>query len=60
MLGNPSEARELVRQVIKERVMERAGIETIVYFGEEINVVKSEDGSLRYNLLRLRKSFALL
>lgn len=60
MIANRSEARELVKQIVKERLADKVGVHNIVYFGEEITVTRSEDGAIRFNLPRLRKSFVFM
>ncbi|MGD0276635.1 MAG: hypothetical protein ABSB79_11410, partial [Syntrophales bacterium] len=54
------EVKELLRQIVKKRLVERVGVQNIVYSGEEVNVIKGQDGSIRFNLPRLGKSYAYL
>ena len=60
MLANRGDARDLVKQIIKERLAEKAGVQDIVYMGEEVNISKGTDGTVRFNLPRLYKSFVLM
>lgn len=54
------EVKELLRQIVKERIVDRVGVQNIVYSGEEVNVVREQDGAMRFNLPRLKKSYAYL
>ena len=54
------ETRELVKRLVRERIVERAGVRNIVYGGEEIYVSKVEDGPMRINLPRLKKSYVVM
>lgn len=60
MLASRNEARELIKQLVKERLFEKVGVQNLVYFGEEVTVIRAEDGLVRFNLPRVRKSYALL
>ena len=60
MLANRGDARDLVKQIIKERLAEKTGVQDIVYMGEEVNITKGADGTVRFNLPRLYKSFVLM
>ena len=54
------ETRELVKRLVRERVAEKAGVQNIVYGGEEICVSNVEDGPMRLNLPRLKKSYVVM
>ena len=60
MLANRGDARDLVKQIIKERLAEKTGVQDIVYMGEEVNITKGTGGTVRFNLPRLYKSFVLM
>jgi aspartate/glutamate racemase len=57
---NSDEKRELVKRLVRERVVERAGVQNIVYGCEEICVSNVEDGPIRFNLPRLKKSYVVM
>ncbi|MGO9137582.1 MAG: hypothetical protein ACLP9S_09895 [Syntrophales bacterium] len=57
---NNDETRELVKRLVRERVAEKAGVQNIVYGGEEICVSNVEDGPMRINLPRLKKSYVVM
>jgi hypothetical protein len=57
---NSDETRELVKRLVRERIAERAGVQNIVYGGEEIYVSNVEDGPMRFNLPRLKKSYVVM
>jgi len=57
---NSDEKRELVKRLVRGRVVERAGVQNIVYDGEEICVSNVEDGPRRFNLPRLKKSYVVM
>jgi hypothetical protein len=59
-MGNSDETRELVTRLVRERLAEKVGVRNIVYHGEEINVTRAEDGPMRFNLPRLKKSYVVM
>jgi len=56
-MANIDEGRELVKRLMRERLVEKVGANNIVYHGEEINVTVGDDGRMRFNLPRLRKAY---
>ena len=54
------DARELVKQLVRERIADKAGVPNIVYHGEEISVTTGADGLKRYNLPRMKKSYVVM
>jgi len=60
MSENRDEVRELVKRLVKERLVDKAGVQNIVFMGEEIHVTNPEDGPMRFNLPRLKKSYVLM
>jgi hypothetical protein len=59
-MTNNDEARELVKRLVKERLVEKVGVRDIVYHGEEINVTIEEGGPMRFNLPKLKKSYVVM
>ena len=59
-MANSDEARELVKRLVRERLVEKVGVQNIVYHGEEVNVTIAEDGPMRFNLPRLKKSYVVM
>lgn len=59
-MANSDETRELVKRLVRERLVEKVGVRNIVYHGEEINVTRTEDGQMRFNLPRLQKSYVVM
>jgi len=57
---NNDETRELVKRLVRVRLVEEVGVQNIVYGGEEIYVSKVEDGPMRINLPRLKKSYVVM
>jgi hypothetical protein len=60
MLAKDDEVRSLVKRMINLRLAETVGVQNITFAGEDIEVAKVEDGSMRFNLPRLKRSFAFL
>ena len=40
--------------------MEKVGVRNIVYHGEKINMTIAEDGLMRFNMPRLKKSYIVM
>jgi hypothetical protein len=59
-MANNDDARELVKRLVRERLVEKAGVPNIVYHGEEISVTTGADGLKHYNLPRLKKSYVVM
>lgn len=59
-MANNDEVRELVKRLVRERLVEKVGVQNIVYHGEEINVIIAEDKPMRFNLPRLKKSYVVM
>lgn len=59
-MANNDDARELVKRLVRERLVEKAGVPNIVYHGEEISVTTGADGLRHYNLPRLKKSYVVM
>jgi len=57
---NSDETRELVKRLVRVRLVQKVGVQNIVYGGEEICVSNVEDGPMRFNLPRLKKSYDVM
>ena len=57
---NSDETRELVKRLVRVRLVQKVGVQNIVYGGEEIFVINVEDGHMRINLPRLKKSYVVM
>jgi hypothetical protein len=60
MLAKDDEVRNLVKRLIKLRLAETVGVQNITFAGEDIEVAKVEDGPMRFNLPRLKKSYVVM
>ena len=59
-MAKSDETRELVKKLIRERLVEKVGVQNIEYQGEEIIVTITEDEPMRLNLPRLKKSYVVI
>lgn len=60
MSAECDEVRDLVKRLIELRLAEKVGVQNVTFGGEDIQVTKAEDGSMKFNLMRLKRSFVLL
>ena len=59
-MANNDEVRDLVKRLVRERLVEKVGVSNIIYHGEEINMTRTEDGLMWLNLPRLKKSYVVM
>ena len=55
-----NEARNLVREIVKDDLVEENIGRTIIKAGEEIQITKPDERSVRFDLLGMRKSYVLM
>jgi hypothetical protein len=60
MMAKYDEVRDLVKRLIALRLAEKVGVQNVTFGGEDVEVTKAEDGSMKFNLSRLKRSFVLL